>query len=188
QSSPKLTSCRISSSRGDEAAAGEERRARRECRERGRSCRNVGEAVARRGESIDAEQLFRRKNKMATYNVTYRRWAESYDRSAARRSALDRRERLATERDGDLRRQRAAQEFQKWIRSHAPRSTDAAATSTLLGGGDGGGGAGAGGGLGPRSSYRERASSASPLRHATTETRRKAWTADGLEREVGGSG
>lgn len=49
---------------------------------------------------------------MTTFSVTYGRWAESYDRSMARRASVERRERLEMEREGDLRRERAEEEFQ----------------------------------------------------------------------------
>lgn len=49
---------------------------------------------------------------MTTFSVTYGRWAESYDRSMARRASVERQERLEMEREGDFRRQRAEEEFQ----------------------------------------------------------------------------
>ena len=49
---------------------------------------------------------------MSAWNVTYGRWAESYDRSMARRSSLERRECLELEREETERRQRAEEEFQ----------------------------------------------------------------------------
>lgn len=49
---------------------------------------------------------------MSAWNVTYGRWAESYDRGMARRASLERRERLELEREENNRRQRAEEEFQ----------------------------------------------------------------------------
>ncbi|CAN0473939.1 unnamed protein product, partial [Ectocarpus sp. 12 AP-2014] len=169
----RSTSCGSSGSSvssGNEAAGGREGGTRCDARgrRRGRSAgepggKERGSGGAGRGERIDAEKLFRRKNKMASFNVTYGRWAESYDRGMARRASLERRERLEIERENDLRRQRAEEEFQKWMRSHGRRSTSAsggtaaaAATAATT--------PTAAPALGARSSYHERASSASPRR------------------------
>ncbi|CAM9587746.1 unnamed protein product, partial [Ectocarpus sp. 12 AP-2014] len=166
----RSTSCGSSVSSGNEVAGEREGGTRRDARgrRRGRSAgepggKERGPDGAGRGESIDAEELFRRKNKMTSFNVTYGRWAESYDRGMARRASLERRERLEIERENDLRRQRAEEEFQKWMRSHGRRSTSssggtaaAAATAATT--------PTAAPALGARSSYHERASSASPRR------------------------
>ncbi|CAN0479636.1 unnamed protein product, partial [Ectocarpus sp. 8 AP-2014] len=192
----RSTSCGSSVSSGNEAAGEREGGTRREARgrRRGRSTgepggKERGSGGAGRGESIDAEELFRRKNKMAPLNVTYGRWAESYDRGMARRASLERRERLEIERENDLRRQRAEEEFQKWMRSHGRRSTAssggaaaaAAAAATTPA---------AAPALGARSSYHERASSASPRRRRRrlTQIRKESWTDGERDKGVGGSG
>ncbi|CAB1098816.1 unnamed protein product [Ectocarpus sp. CCAP 1310/34] len=198
----RSTSCGSSISSGNESAGEREGGTSREAR--GRRGRSAGEPGGKeRGsggagcrESIDAEELFRRKNKMASFNVTYGRWAESYDRGMARRASLERRERLEIERENDLRRQRAEEEFQvrrlrlmlclpffrvsfrgdggDTVAAAAAAATTPTATPAL----------------GARSSYHERASSASPRRRRRrlTQIRKEAWTDGERDKGVGGSG